>query len=115
MPICVKEIQLKFMGFADFYCCFILGFSDIVRPMNDLTKKGVKWEWIDKCQNAFDTLKKRFTSAPVLVMPDVTKKMKIENNAYDYATGAVLSQFEEDGIWYPVTFYSKSMNNVKCN
>jgi len=114
MPTCVKEIQ-SFMGFANFYRRFIFGFSDIARPMNNLTKKGVKWEWTDKCQDTFDNLKERFTSAPVLVMPDVTKKMKIETDASDYTTGTVLSQLEEDGIWHPVAFYSKSMNDAERN
>jgi hypothetical protein len=58
------------MGFANFYRRFILGFSNITRPMNDLLRKGVEWNWGEKQQKAFDELKEHFTSAPILVMPD---------------------------------------------
>src|SRR6267154_926273 len=63
-PTCVKDIQ-AFMGFANFYRRFILGFSEIARPMNDLIRKDVKWDWTQKQQTAFDTLKDHFTTAPV--------------------------------------------------
>src|SRR6201747_2406147 len=46
-PTCVKDIQ-RFMGFANFYRRFILGFSNIAKPMNDLIRKDVQWEWTDK-------------------------------------------------------------------
>jgi hypothetical protein len=113
-PTCVKDIQ-AFMGFANFYRRFILGFSNIARPMNDLLRKGVKWNWGEKQQKAFDELKERFTSAPILVMPDSEKKHKIEVDASDYATGGVLSQEMEDGLWHPVAYYSKSMNDAEHN
>jgi hypothetical protein len=114
VPKCVKDIQ-AFMGFANFYRRFIFGFSDIARPMNDLLWKDVKWDWTEKQQDAFDELKSRFTSAPILVMPNIEKKMKIETDASDYATGAVLSQLMEDDLWHPVAYYSKSMNDAERN
>jgi hypothetical protein len=113
-PACVKDIQ-AFMGFANFYQRFILGFSNIARPMNDLLRKGVEWSWGEKQQKAFDELKSRFTSAPILVMPDSERKHKIEVDASDYATGSVLSQEMDDGLWHPVAYYLKSMNDTECN
>jgi hypothetical protein len=113
-PTYVKDIQ-AFMGFANFYQRFILGFSNIARPMNDLLQKGVEWNWGEKQQKAFDELKECFTSTPILVMPDSERKHKIEVDASDYATGGVLSQEMEDGLWHPVAYYSKSMNDVEHN
>jgi hypothetical protein len=83
--------------------------------MNDLLRKDVQWNWTEKQQKSFDTLKERFTTAPMLVMSDPTKKHKIECDASDYATGAVLSQLEENGLWQPIAFFSKSMLDAERN
>jgi hypothetical protein len=114
VPTCVKDIQ-AFMGFANFYRRFILGFSDVARPMNELLKKDTKWSWGDRQQKAFDTLKEHFTTAPVLVMPDIEKKHRIECDASDYAMGGVLSQLMDDGLWHPIAYYSKTMNDAERN
>jgi len=55
-----------------------------------MVKKDKKWEWIEKQKRAFRKLKKRFTEEPVLVVPDLDKKMWMEVDASDYATGGVL-------------------------
>jgi len=72
-PKKLKDIQ-AFMGFANFYRRFIKDFSEIARPMNDLTKKNTLWNWDTEQQQAFDILKKKFTEAPVLKMADPSKK-----------------------------------------
>jgi len=115
-PTCVKDIQ-SFMGFANFYRRFIAGFSDVARPMNDLLRKDVQWNWGEKQQKSSDTLtEERFTTAPMLVMSDPTKKHKIECDASDYAMAqAVLSQLEENGLWQPIAYFSKSMLNAERN
>ena len=72
-PKRLKDTQ-AFMGFANFYRRFIKDFSEITRPMNDLTKKNTPWNWGMEQQQAFDILKKKFTEAPVLRMADPSKK-----------------------------------------
>ena len=81
-----------FLGFGNFYQRFIRGFSEITRPLNELLKKDRNFEWTTECQQAFDDLKTRFTSEPVLVMPDQMKLFQIECDASKYALGAVLTQ-----------------------
>ena len=56
-----------------------------------MVKKDKKWEWTEKQERSFRKLKKRFTEGPVLATPDLDKKMQIEVDASDYATGEVLS------------------------
>jgi len=73
-PQCVKEVQ-KFLGLANYYHRFIKGFALIARPLHDMVKKDKKWEWTKKQERAFGELKKRFTEKPVLVAPDLDKKM----------------------------------------
>jgi len=96
-----KVVDLQcFMGFANFYCRFIKGFSQIAKPLTGLTKKGIKWTWTPSCQDAFDKLKKMFTTGPILTHFDDTHPTKLETDASDFALGAVLSQLceERNGI-----------------
>jgi len=87
----------------------------IARPLHDMVKKYRKWEWMDKQERAFEKLKKRFTEEPVLVVPDLDKKMRMEVDALDYAMGGMLSMEGEDGLWKLVAFLSKSLNEMVKN
>ena len=64
-PWKVKDVQ-SFLGFANFYRHFIFNYSDIVLPLNQLTQKGVDWNWSSECEDAFQKLKYAFTNAPIL-------------------------------------------------
>ena len=97
-PKCVKDVQ-KFLGLANYYCRFIEGFASIARLLHDMVKKDKKWEWIEKQDKAFEELKRRFTKEPVLAAPDIDKKIRMEVDVSDYATGGVLSMECEDGLW----------------
>ena len=63
----------------------------------------------------FRELKKQFTREPVLVAPDLNKRMRMEVDTLDYAMGGVLSMECEDGLWILVAFLSKSLNETKRN
>lgn len=114
IPRKVKEVQ-SFLGFCNFYRRFIKDFSKIARPLFDLTHKEHLWDWTTKCQEAFDELKAVFISAPLLVMPDTLQPFRIECDASDYATGAVLSQQQQDELWHPAAYLSKSLNDAERN
>ena len=96
IPSSVKQVQL-FLGFGNFYRKFISHYSDIAKPLNDLTKKDKKFEWTEECQTSFDTLKRRFTKEPVLLMPNHSKPFQIESDTSKVATGAVLTQADLNG------------------
>jgi len=115
VPTSRKEVQ-SFLGFTNFYCRFIEGFSHHARPLFNLTKKAVPWRWEEAEQAAFDKLRNRITSTPVLLALDDSKPFRIEADSSDFATGAVLSQqSSEDGKWHPVAFLSKSLSAVERN
>ena len=78
-------------------------------------KKDQKWNWTEKQEEAFRELKEQFTKEPVLVALDLDKKMRMEVNALDYAMGGVLSMECKDGLWRPVAFLSKSLNETERN
>ena len=71
VPQKVKDIQ-SFLGFANFYHCFIHGYSKITVLLMHLTHKGTPWHFSNECHSAFEALKKAFTTAPVLThwIPD---------------------------------------------
>jgi hypothetical protein len=75
-PTSVSDIQ-SFLGLAGYYRRFIEGFSKISKPMTELLKKDKKFEWTPVCEASFQELKKRLTTAPILVMPDMEKLFSI--------------------------------------
>jgi len=76
-----------------------------------LTKKDCTWNWGVEQQNAFEVLKKAFTTAPVLRIPNDEDPFKLSTDTSDFATGAVLSQKDmQTDLWHPVAFFSKSLD-----
>ena len=68
-PKNVLEVR-SFLGLAGYYRKFVEGFSKIAAPLTKLTRKDVKYDWVDACQQSFEELKSRLTSAPVLALPN---------------------------------------------
>ena len=114
IPKSIKDVQ-KFLGLANYYRQFIKGFATVARPLYNLVKKDKKWEWTEKEKKAFRELKEQFTKEPVLAALDINKKMRMEVDASDYATGGVLLMECEDRLWRPVAFLSKSLNETERN
>ncbi|WVZ76471.1 hypothetical protein U9M48_024447, partial [Paspalum notatum var. saurae] len=90
-PETVTEIR-SFLGLVGYYRRFIKDFSKTAKPMTSLTKKNAKYLWDSKCEEAFTSLKKSLTSAPVLAQPDVTKPFDVYCDASGNGLGCVLMQ-----------------------
>jgi hypothetical protein len=75
-PTNASEIQ-SFLRLVGYYRRFIKDFSKIVKPMTRLLEKNKDFDWTEECQASFEELKKRLTSAPVLILLDITKKFDI--------------------------------------
>ncbi|CAJ0916798.1 unnamed protein product [Ranitomeya imitator] len=115
-PTSVKSLQ-KFLGFANFYRRFIANFSSVVKPLTDLTKKGADvTNWSSAAVSAFQELKRRFTSAPVLRQLDVSLPFQVEVDASEIGAGAVLSQRYSDGfLMKPCAFFSRKFSPAERN
>jgi ribonuclease HI len=110
MPrITTSEIQ-SFWGLAGYYYRFIKDFSKIAKPMMKLLKKNKAFEWTAECQARFEELRKHLTSAPVLVLPDLTKKFDIYCDASRQGLGCVLMQ-EGQVVCYASRQLSKHEEN----
>ena len=90
-PTSVHHIR-SFLGLAGYYRRFIPDFSRIAKPMTELLKKGVKFVWDDKCEEAFHTLRVQLTTAPVLAQPDNTKPFDVYCDASGTGLGCVHMQ-----------------------
>jgi hypothetical protein len=71
-PTNVKEIR-GFLGMVGYYRRFIEGFSKIAGPMTKLLRKNTPFEWYEKCEESFQELKRRLTTAPILAVPESEK------------------------------------------
>jgi len=111
-PSTIKETR-KFLGFCNFYRKFIKDYTKIASPINQLIKKNTKFIWTEKAQKAFDKLKKKFEEKPILITPDPTKPFKIFANVLNHATGAVLTQRDNNRVQHPCFFYSKPLSPVE--
>ena len=105
----VFEIR-SFLGLAGYYKRFIEDFSRIVTPMTRLTRKDVKFEWDDRCEEAFQELKRRLTSAPILIVPDRGQGYTVYCDASRAGLGCVLMQFGR-----VVAYGSRQLKNHEKN
>ncbi|TYK25908.1 Retrotransposon protein [Cucumis melo var. makuwa] len=76
-PISATEVR-SFLGLAGYYRRFIEDFSRLALPLTALTRKNVKFEWSDKCEQSFQELKKRLVTAPILALPVTGKDYAVE-------------------------------------
>jgi hypothetical protein len=113
-PINLKDGR-SFLGFANFYHCFVRNYSRIVQPLTFLTRKGVPFASSTEQQTALDTLKATFTSARVLAHFDPDRDVIVETDASHYVSASVLSQYDDDNVLYPVAYFSKKHSPVECN
>jgi ribonuclease HI len=90
-PKDVRGIK-SFIGMAGYYRRFIEGFSKIDRPMTALLAKKVEFKWTPACQESFETLKKKLTTSPILILPDVHKPFSVYCDASYTGLGCVLMQ-----------------------
>ncbi|KAG0160400.1 hypothetical protein PDIDSM_7929 [Penicillium digitatum] len=115
IPTTVKGIQ-SFLGFCNFYRRFIQGYSAISKPLHRLSRQDIPFEWSENCERAFQTLKNKLVSAPILRHYDPVRQTRVETDASDGVMGAVLSQYyEQEDFWHPVAFYSKTMQPAELN
>src|SRR5271163_276798 len=113
-PTTIKEVR-SFLGFGNFYPRFIQGYGHTTKPLNDLLKKDIKFEWKKEHKIAFQTLKQKLLADPVLKMPDTTRPFTIETDASKFASGAILLQEDTNGDWHPCSYLSKSFNETERN
>ena len=112
-PHSIKGIQ-SFLGFCNFYRRFIRDYGIIAKPLIQLTKNNVPFQFSLECQAAFDLLKNLLTTAPLLRHYHQDLPCLLETDASDVVVAGVLSQ-QHDGDWFPVAYFSKTMLPAELN
>nr|GEU42764.1 reverse transcriptase domain-containing protein [Tanacetum cinerariifolium] len=112
-PTTVKGVK-SFLGHAGFYRRFIQDFSKIARPMTHLLVKETPFVFSKECVDAFNTVKKKFTKAPILVSPDWKLPFELICDASDFVIGAVLGQ-RKMKHFQPIYYASKTMTEAQIH
>ena len=102
-PKNLKEVQ-SFLGFANFYRRFIKEYSRTAAPLTELTKKEETFTWGNSQERAFQELKEKFTSAPILASFDPGRRIIMETDASDQALGSCLCQPDAENCLHPVAY-----------
>jgi hypothetical protein len=114
-PTLKNARQLRsFLGLAGYYRRCVPKFIKVADPLHKLLKKDVRFEWNEEQENAFQTLKQKLVSQPILRYPDFTKEFILTTDASNEGAGAVLSQGEV-GKDRPVAYASRSFNRAEKN
>ncbi len=94
VPVTVTDVR-AFLGMGNYYRRFLKGFSELVKPLVELTKKDHTFRWTETCQVAFEELKARLTGAEVMAYPQADSPFILDTDASEHSIGAVLSQVQD--------------------
>ncbi|GKG24663.1 putative reverse transcriptase domain-containing protein, partial [Tanacetum coccineum] len=85
----------QFLGLSGYYRRFTKGFSKIAKSMTKLTQKGIRFDWGEKEENAFQLIKQKLCSAPILALPEGSEDFEVYCDASHKGLGAVLMHREK--------------------
>lgn len=113
-PSNVTELK-RFLGMVNYYRNFVPRASTILAPLNSLLREGTQWEWGEKQQQAFETIKKELCSERVLTHFDPSASLILTVDASPVGFAAVLSQVGRDRVEKPLAFASRSLSKSEEN
>lgn len=112
IPKDAKSVQ-RFLGLTSYFRRFIPSFSVIAKPLYDLIRKNVTFNFIDEHLEAFETLKNKLVSSPVLAVYSPKLATELHCDACSTGYGAVLLQKQADGLFKPISYFSKRTSIVE--
>ena len=112
-PNTLKDIR-AFVALCSYYRKFIRDFAKIASPLTQLTRKDVPFQWKTNQIEAFECLKRKISSAPVLAHYDHTLETQLRTDASDVGLGAIILQKHEKK-WKPVAFASRQIRGAELN
>ena len=114
VPNSVKKLR-RFLGCCGFYRKYVKGFGQIADPLYKLLAKDQKFDFSDDCLDAFETLKEKLITAPVLQLPDYSKDFYLFTDCSDVAAGYSLNQKGGNGQYHAISYGSKKLNKHQKN
>ncbi|XP_030621125.1 uncharacterized protein K02A2.6-like [Chanos chanos] len=113
-PENVSQLR-SFLGLVNYYHKLLPNLATTLHPLNTLLQTGVKWEWSEKCDRAFEEIKRLITSDELLTHYDPTRPIRLACDASPYGIGCVLSHVMKDGSERPIAFTSRSLTSAERN
>ena len=98
----------SFLGFTNYYRCYICHYAELVNPLTDLTQKDVGYQWGPMQQKGFEAVKTALCNVPILVFPDPLLPYIVVTDASKHIVGGAIMQDQGDGL-RPIVFYSKTL------
>ena len=108
-PTNVTELK-SFLGMVNFYGKFLPNLSSTLEPLHELLRKGTRWVWRSRQQEAYDTAKALLQSSQVIVHYDPEKELLLSCDASPYGVGAVLAHKMNDGSERPIAYASRTLS-----
>ena len=109
-PVPRSQAGVKsFLGFASYYRRFVPKFAEIARPLHKASEMSTKFEWTPEAQDAFEFLKLKLTSTPIIAFPCFKEPFVLYTDASQFAMGAVLAQVQ-DGTERAICYASRSLS-----
>ena len=105
----------RFLGMCSYYRRFVPGFAKIASPLQSLTRKDSPFRWTPDCEQSFQSLKSKLTSAPLLAYLSLSQPFTLETDSSIEGLGAILSQPQDDGLLHPVAYASRSLSAAERN
>jgi len=115
-PPCRNVTEVRaFLGTCGYYRRFIQGFADIATPLYDLLRKNEPFRCTGRCQRAFEELKERLMTEPILALPSDDGQVILDTDASDQGLGAVLSDRSPDGVERVIAYASRRLHPPEIN
>jgi len=111
-PSNVHDVQ-RFLGLANYFRRFIEGFALKARPLHNLLRKSVTFNFDEECHRAFENLKHELVAYPVLRLYDPVAETELHTDACAQGLGAILLQKQSDKVWSPIAYFSRPNSEKK--
>jgi hypothetical protein len=112
-PTTTKQLR-SMLGHTRYYRRFIRNYASITTPLEKLLKKSEAFKWKPECDQDFDTLKEKLSTAPILVYPNWQVEFHVHIDASGIALGAILVQPGEGNLDHPIYFASRKLSQAEC-
>lgn len=113
LPPRTRSEVRAFLGLTGYYRNFVHQYSHIARPLTTLLKEDATWQWDKKCDEAFNKLKGKLTSTPILAVPDPHRPYQMHTDYSHVAIGAVLEQLHADGKYHVISYASRTCSKAE--
>ena len=106
---------ISFLAGVNYYRRYIENMSQVIAPLEELRKKGVKWKWGKEQRKAWEELRSRLSSSAVLTLYNPKLPLKLDTDASSHGLGAVISHIMPDGTERPIEYISRTLTSAEKN